>query len=720
MFWFKPGRSVGFKKVITAVFLFFVVYAILLLTVALLAIAVCFTGLRIINTKPELLIIAAGAGLVIFGCFILFLLIKFLFTPWKHDKVIYAVIVSAALALVGVCGSSGTWIIMARPAIAATALGVAVIAGDMLVLFFLIRYLFKVSKNIPPGRIEITEEEHPLLFTFIRQLAADIDMPFPKQVFVSPEVHVSAFYNAGLWRIFFPVPGNLEIGLGLVNSINISEFKAILASEFGYFSRRSTNRFVYKANYLIYTMLYDNSRNAKFMQSRAKMHDIFAFFALPASKIGGGILLILKKMYKIIGKNYQAISQEISFHADAIAADVAGGNNLVTAFNRIAVARGSYTIALNAAGTFTKKKKVTRNIFSNQATVLRSLFVGPFSTPRINYKNQWACYPALKERIQQLACEELPAIAGPDERSAWTLFNNAKALQESLTANLYREITKGRGFQLYEENEFDTWYLASPYKMPAVYKGFYDQRSIDLTNWDLEALAAQPVSTQSGELFNEENGQLPSFISRNNKDIATLKAIKEKHILAESFDFEGTKYLRNNCDEIIVKIEEETMLIKEKLLQTDKQAFTFFYQQNNNVMVLYQQYQAIQRQQIAFAATASQVIQLINSFYSGTLTSEEVKSALGKITAHELIIKEAMRVLIEENIITPESPLHKQITDYINTQYVYFSDKGKHDEELYVLSEMLTGKIPLLEEIQYKYYRKMIEGQLSKDDPNAC
>jgi Zn-dependent protease with chaperone function len=613
---------------------------------------------------------------------------------------------SAALALVGVCGSSGIWIIMARPAMVAIIVGAVLIASDGLVLFFLIRYLFRASKNTDPGRVEITEEEHAQLFALIWQLTEDVGMPFPKKIFLSPEVNTRVFYNAG----------NLEIGPGLVNSININEFKAILACEFGYFSRRSTKRFVYQANYLIYNMLYDNSRDAKFMQSRARMPDVFAFFALPAGKIGKGILLILKKVYKIISKNYLTISHEISFHADAIAAGVAGGNNLITALNRIAVAGGCYTIALNAASTFMKEKKITRNIFSNQLTVLRSKFVHPLSMSRINYKNQWAGYPTLKERIQRLDSavpSEFPDLFEPDDTTAWELFNNAKALQETLTANLYREITQGRSFQFYEEEEFDTWYQTNPYKMPAVYKGFYDQRYIDLIAWDLEALAVLPVHVQFGELFNEENGQLPSLISRNEKDIATLKAIKEKHIRTESFDFEGTKYVRSNCDTLIAKMEEEIVLMKEKLFQIDKQAFAFFYQQNTSVMVLYQQYQAIQRQQITFSETAGQVMQLTNSFYSSTLTSEELKSSLSKIAAHEIVIKRVMRSIIEENIITPESPLYTQISNYINAQYVYFSDKGKHDEELYVLSEVLTSKIPLLEKIQHKYYRKMVEGQLS-------
>jgi len=35
------------------------------------------------------------------------------------------------------------------------------------------------------------------------------------------------FYNSSFWSMFLPVRKNLEIGLGLVNSINISEFKQL-------------------------------------------------------------------------------------------------------------------------------------------------------------------------------------------------------------------------------------------------------------------------------------------------------------------------------------------------------------------------------------------------------------------------------------------------------------------------------------------------------------
>jgi len=38
--------------------------------------------------------------------------------------------------------------------------------------------------------------------------------------------------------MFLPVKKNLQIGMALVNSVTVTEFKAILAHEFGHFSQK--------------------------------------------------------------------------------------------------------------------------------------------------------------------------------------------------------------------------------------------------------------------------------------------------------------------------------------------------------------------------------------------------------------------------------------------------------------------------------------------------
>ena len=85
--------------------------------------------------------------------------------------------------------------------------------------------------------LEITEREQPELYAFIRRLCSEVRAPFPHRIFISPEVNAAVFYDTTLLNLIFPVRKNLLIGLGLVNVLNVNEFKAVLAHEFGHFSQ---------------------------------------------------------------------------------------------------------------------------------------------------------------------------------------------------------------------------------------------------------------------------------------------------------------------------------------------------------------------------------------------------------------------------------------------------------------------------------------------------
>src|SRR5262249_53693075 len=96
------------------------------------------------------------------------------------------------------------------------------------------------------------------LFAFIRRICADTGAPFPKHIYVTPEVNAAVFYHSSFLNLFFPTRKNLLIGLGLVNNLNISEFKAVLAHEFGHFSQKSMKlgTYVYVANRVLADIIY--------------------------------------------------------------------------------------------------------------------------------------------------------------------------------------------------------------------------------------------------------------------------------------------------------------------------------------------------------------------------------------------------------------------------------------------------------------------------------
>ena len=58
--------------------------------------------------------------------------------------------------------------------------------------------------------------------------------------------------------LFIPPRKDLLIGLGLVNVVDLVEFKAVLAHEFGHFAQRSTalGRYLYVANQVMRDVIY--------------------------------------------------------------------------------------------------------------------------------------------------------------------------------------------------------------------------------------------------------------------------------------------------------------------------------------------------------------------------------------------------------------------------------------------------------------------------------
>ena len=257
---------------------------------------------------------------------------------------IYLILVVAAVILALLCGYGGFMLIVSFPKLITLALGVGLMGVGVMVLYFLFKFIFSSHKVDRSNLIEITEKDHPRLFEFIQKVASETQTPMPKRVYLSAEVNACVFYDSGFWSMFLPVRKNLQIGLGLVNSVNLSEFKAIVAHEFGHFSQRSMKlgSYVYNVNKVIYNMLYDNDEYGQSLQSWANLSNYFYVFAHVTAGIVAGIQSILKIQYKSINVGYMALSRQMEFHADSVAASVSGSLPLITSLRRFDVAESCY------------------------------------------------------------------------------------------------------------------------------------------------------------------------------------------------------------------------------------------------------------------------------------------------------------------------------------------------------------------------------------------
>lgn len=398
----KINVSQNFKKkasnAILSIGFFIVVYLVLIVLAALLTIMCAYLGFNIITVKINFLTLVLGAGLIVLGALVFIFLIKFIFTKNTAD----------------------------------------------------LSHLTEVSR-----------EEQPALYKLVDEIVQKAETDSPKKIFLSPDVNASVFYDSSFWSMFLPVRKNLQIGMGLVNSVTVNEFKAIIAHEFGHFSQRSmkVGSYVYNVNRIIYNMLYENDSYSRLAGSISGITDSLTFFVGIAMKINQGIQYILRQVYGVVNKSYMALSREMEFHADEVAANIAGSEPLATSLLRLDLADEAYNRVIDYYNNKIKENIKTENLYPQQKFVLDYLgkdvdlafkhgfpsvtkeFQNRFNRSKLVITNQWASHPSNEDRIAALEKLNLP-IPVDDNRPARELFQNVEHVQQQTTEKILQQCSK--------------------------------------------------------------------------------------------------------------------------------------------------------------------------------------------------------------------------------------------------------------------------------------
>ncbi|MCX6317672.1 MAG: M48 family metalloprotease [Bacteroidetes bacterium] len=656
--------------------------------------------------------------------------------------IVYALLLLIATGLVVGCVYAGIAIITNIPRLITIVAGIGLIGVGVMVFVFLVKFIFSVSKYDRSHIIEIKEADQPALFGFIRQLTQDTQTKFPRKIYLSADVNACVFYDSSFWSMFFPVKKNLQIGLGLVNALNVSEFKAVMAHEFGHFSQRSMKlgSFVYNVNKIIYNMLYDNSGYASFLQGWANIDGIFALFASITAGIAQGIQSILKGMYGLINKRYMSLSRQMEFHADAVAASVSGSSSLDTALRRIEMAAPCYEITLQKCDELYKQKKISANIYPQQKSVIQEMaeqyklpiqngfpvitdeFYQNANTSRVNFKDQWASHPSTEDRIKHL--NELAIPAEINEQPAWILFTNLEQWQEKLTAKIYEQVQLPENHSVVTEAEFHEKLKedAAKYTFPEAYNGFYDNRQpLLLTAEEMEEAPDQGL--QFDELFNAESAALSKKINTAANDIAILKAINERNLDAKSFDFDGVKYHRDQAPEIIGNLEKENEGMQQALNRLDKQAVLYFIQKATDVSAenaailkgRYNKYFSYRKQADAFLKRMNEMLEVLAPVFSGqTMQIETIRSMISQLKQeHEGAFKYELKVWEEEGAFAESPELADRIRTFREADYVYFGETSFMETELRELHSLCNESWAAVSNFIFLQFKQILTDQLA-------
>ncbi|SEV95123.1 M48 family metallopeptidase [Luteibacter sp. 329MFSha] len=416
-------------------------------------------------------------------------------------------------------------------------------ASSLFLAFFMIKGLFFVRKGGSGNNgIELTRAEEPRLFAFLDRIADDAGAPRAHRVFASGRVNAAVFYDLSLLNLLFPSRKNLEIGLALVNMLNMSEFKAVLAHEFGHFAQRSmaVGRWVYTTQQIAAHIVGRRDALDTFLRQLSRFDFRIAWIGWVLGTVIWALRAVVDIAFRLVVVAQRALSREMEMQADLVAVSLTGSDALICALHRLQVADDAWDRAVNFARGEAAAKLPPADLFAVHHAIAERLgriyndpaygtrpvvpvdgaaafrvFEGELAQP----PRMWSTHPMNHEREHN--AKRVYLHAPVDDRSAWTVFDDAPGLRERMTRELVGEAESPAESQVTVDrldSQFEREHLKAHYR--GIYLGFPVTRHVTRVD---ELHAEVPVSRplQRDELY-------PSAIG---DDLERLRSVDREHAL---------------------------------------------------------------------------------------------------------------------------------------------------------------------------------------------
>jgi Zn-dependent protease with chaperone function len=480
---------------------------------------------------------------------------------------------------------------------------------SLVVFLFLLKGFFKSEQRGKSLNVEITEEEQPRLFAFIRRVCEETGTRPPHRVFLSPEVNAAAFYENSMLGLIRPTPKNLLLGLGLVNVMTLSEFKAVLAHEFGHFSQRSMKlgMYVYTANRVLHGIL----------TSRDWLEDtLLQFRALPGfpGSIGWGFWYFFFGLRQCMvglfyGVNFfhSSLSREMEFHADLVAVSVTGSEPIVRSLARASFAEEALSFAAHELAVAAKHGLYSADLFIHHRDGMDYLRrkkkdpslgeppplpADPMLAPEVfdpddAPPSMWADHPSNYDREHN--AKRHYVYCPLDDRSPWLLFDNRSDACERVTWRFYRIGLKAPRDTVLDEPEIVQKFIAEEHQALTYdprYHGMYDARFInpgDLTELFHKGSCELPPATvleqRHAALYAGTVAKWAAAYLRHREERDRMVEFRQKTGQDEDKEvvFRGKHYERREVGGLLEFIDEDLDKDKRKLAPFDAEILLVHY-----------------------------------------------------------------------------------------------------------------------------------------------
>lgn len=652
---------------------------------------------------------------------------------------VFVLLIAGAAGLAFVTGYLGVFIIIAKPMWLTLLLGAGLGAMGLLVLVFVFRFVTATYKTDFSGLQEITRAEQPALFEMIDEVVAAVQTKPPRKVFLSHEVNASVFYNSSFWSMFLPVRKNLQIGLGLINSVSVSECKAILAHEFGHFSQRSmkVGSYVYHVNQILYHLLYNNDSYLRFAEKVAELHGIIAFFVQASGYIVNAIRWVLRQMYTMVNKNYMALSREMEFHADEVAALVTGPQPLSHSLQRIDLADHAFNSVIGHYNQKIKAAVITHNIYPQQVRLMQFLAAEnniplqnglpqahlnktQYNYSKLTIKDPWASHPTVEERVQRMEQLNLPQPA-VDHTPARTLLQQAAETETALTQYLFNGVVYDKPTVAQSAEEFIQHYTEEleRNKLHPVYHGYYNRYNPAVI--PLEELSTASVEGNQAELFSDELTDRLLWFQALETDFTTIQSIANGEAKIPGFEYDGINYKASQAKELVPQLEAAIADERTRLQEHDRRIAAWLLHRSQQLgkeqewKTHYRNYLQVEQEWNDRVAVYNNVVDGF-AFVQDSHPYEFILARLEELRPVETAFKQEIRYLLgmELNRSTLEPDTIEKLENYCNSQLAYFVLNQYDNNALEVLYDAVQAYLVLIQNHYYQVRKALLDFQANE------
>ena len=513
--------------------------------------------------------------------------------------------------LMGFCVLYALWAVFLCPP-SLTIIAIVFIIPLGILFLYMLKNLFKFERAQKADYIEIFEEEHPKLFDFIAKVCEDTGAPIPKHVYVDFRVNAAAIpETTSIFHLFIPTGRSLLIGLGLVNSVNLTEFKAMLAHEFGHFSQKGMKigTYVYTALKIYYHIIYGEDVFDRFLIGWSQWDPRIAWPAY----IVRGMLWLLKKilglMWYVVHFFDMALSRQMEFNADLVAVSVTGSDAPVHLLYRCYFADACFNQAVGDLRVAMQHHLYTSDLFYHQSAaggILRRQTKEPrfgeppelpddpneltevFEENDDKVAEMWSTHPSGFDREQNAKSRYIRTDF--DERSPWLLFDDVEELRERVSYKFYRFYFKISKEAILADPEEVQGFIDDEHADRTYdprYQGLYDNRNIMLKNtqelasdgskqpWSITELAQAHAT-----LYNAEVKHRAQLYYKRIEEMNLMNAVlngwhKPKD---DELEFRGEIYDPDDAKRLLKKVDKEIEKDNRWLAEIDERIFMTYFQ----------------------------------------------------------------------------------------------------------------------------------------------